>query len=229
MQSKFLNNKLQKSNSSDEDNLDVFVPQVVNLFNKPVVINKVTANIYGDIREVKQYENLLNCLRSLEEDDEITIYINSPGGCLDTALEIIRGFRECRGSITCLITGEASSAASLIALGAPSVVVGDFATMLIHNATYGVGGKAADIAKYVEFSQKRLRRILEEIYEGFLSPSEIEDVLEGKELWINAEEINERFVQRQSWQLQQQEQQSTEEVQQDEPVVKPKSSRKAKV
>lgn len=168
----------------------------IQIYNKPRVVNDVDMYLHGNVEHISHYENMFNCLRSLEEGDTARIWISNSGGLLDSALEIIQSIQDCRGEVVTIVTGECHSAASLIALSSPSLHIGDFATMMIHNASYGAVGKATDVYHQVQHSHTVLRKLMHKFYAGFLSEQEIEDVIAGKELWFDADEIRQRLEQR---------------------------------
>jgi len=43
------------------------------------------------------------------------------------------------------------------------------------------------------FIDKELNRSFEEFYSGFLTEKEIEDVIEGKDIWLNNQEVEKRW------------------------------------
>ena len=189
---------IENKNKLSED--DEGYSSSVTLMNKPLVVNRLVANLFGPIGELQGYENLINALRSVEEHDTIEIYINSPGGHLVTAVEIIQAMQECEGQVLVNISGECHSAASLIALSAPNIRVGKYCSMMIHNASYGTGGKASDIHAQVSFYTREFNKLLQEVYQDFLTEQELASVIDGKELWLDSDEVDRRFSARQEQQ-----------------------------
>lgn len=171
----------------------------LSISNKPKIQNNISIHLHGDLGPLGKYEELFTCLRSVEEHDVVLIYLNSTGGYLDTALEIVQAMRDCEGEVITVITGNCHSGGSIIALGSPNLHIGPYAHMLVHNGSYGYGGKAADVMKMVTHSDKMLRKIIHEFYEGFLTASEIEQMIDGKEYWFDADEIIERLKNRKEY------------------------------
>lgn len=172
----------------------------VQIYNKPKVVNDVDVYLHGSIGELYEYENLFNCLRSVEEGDTVKLWVSNVGGNLNTTLEIVQALQDCKAETVTIVTGECHSGASIIALSSQNLIIGDFATMMIHNASYGTAGKASDIHSMVMHSHDVLTKLINKFYEGFLTPEEIEDVIQGKEFWFDADQIRERLEIRSEYQ-----------------------------
>jgi len=150
-----------------------------------------------DVKDGRYYRPMVQHLLNTNEGDMVEIYINSGGGSLEGCTQIIEAIRLSSADVIGIITGDCHSAASIIALSCHDILVTDSAQMLIHCASYGSPrSKQSDIKNFVEFSTKQLDKLIETTYEGFLSESEIQEVKNGKELWLCADEIRERFEKR---------------------------------
>lgn len=173
--------------------------------------------IDDDVKGARYYRGVVQYLLNTNEGDCIEFIINSGGGSLEGCYQLIEAMRLSPADVFCVITGSAHSAASMIAMAAHDVVVTDSAEMLIHCASYGSPrSKQSDIKSFVDFSTKQLDRLIETSYEGFLSDSEIKDVKNGKELWFCADEIRERFENRNKYFTEKQQEQKKQEDKQKE-------------
>jgi hypothetical protein len=94
------------------------------------------------------------------------------------------------------LTGEACSAMAIIFLAGDEFRVSDDAVLMNHGASYGVYGTQQQVYDNVVASQKQLTKLAKKYYEGFLTPEEIERLLEGKEYWMDAEEVIQRLENR---------------------------------
>ena len=151
------------------------------------------------IGEPSSYRELNYLLFNAEENDVFPIYINSPGGQLNTALMIIEGLKNTAGRTIAILQGECHSAASMITMYCDEVMVLDAAHMMIHTAQYGTVGNTGNVKAHTEFTTRQVEGLIHETYEGFLSEAEIEKVKLGVELWFSAEEIRERMTKRGDW------------------------------
>jgi hypothetical protein len=64
---------------------------------------------------------------------------------------------------------------------------------MIHTASFGSSGNTPTVKAHTDFTVKQCEKLLLDAYEGFLTKAEIEKVLNGIELWFNAEEIKPRL------------------------------------
>ena len=156
--------------------------------------NKYEFNLDEDIKEPSYYRNLIEVLNNATEQDLVVLNINSGGGHLDSAISIIDALRNTRANTLAWISGSACSAAGIIALSCENLEVGEFATLMCHNSQYGVGGYTTDIKDRAVFEHKMISKIMHSVYKHFLSVDEVEAVLSNKTIWLDADEIVERFT-----------------------------------
>lgn len=168
----------------------------VGCFTSSLQLNSYRFFLDKEITTPDSYRDLLQCLFSANENEVIEIFISNGGGVAESALNIISGIRETDALVRCVITGSCHSAASLVAMACHEVVVLDFAHMLCHSATFGSSGKTTEIMSHVKFLEKYLSDVAFDIYKDFLTEKEIQEMLEGKDFWFDAEEIRARFQKR---------------------------------
>ena len=77
-----------------------------------------------------------------------------------------------------------------------AVHVYDTAYMMIHTASFGSSGNTPTVKAHTDFTIKQCEKLMIDAYDGFLTPKELEKVLNGLELWFNAEEIKPRLKKR---------------------------------
>ena len=169
--------------------------------NEYIKVNEYKVNNYKvfldkEIGDPSEYRELIDILFSCQENDVIHIYINSTGGNLAAANAIIEGLKFTRADVTGILLGDTHSAASMIALNCHNIIVTDSATMMIHTAYTGNEGIISNMQIYSEFARKNIEKLLHDTYEGFLSPSEIDKVKLGLEIWLDSEEIKKRYESR---------------------------------
>jgi ATP-dependent protease ClpP protease subunit len=174
-----------------------------------------------NIREAKYYRTVLQGIESLSEGDVVLMKINSYGGQLDGAIAIINAIENTQADVHAEIDGVAASAASLIALASPSISVSPYATMMVHSATFGAFGKQSDVISHASFVDKQVRTLMGSVYKDFLSDKELEEVIMGKELWFDSEEI----VRRLELRAELQEKRAKAEAKSSKPVQKARSAK----
>lgn len=191
--SKQLNKRSKCQLDEDDDELEISGSAFCGYFKNQKVLTKLVVPIDEGFREAKYYRMVCDAIRDLGEDDVVEFHINSPGGNLDGLIALLSAIRSTDATSIAVLEGEVHSAASILAVSCDAVEVGPYANMLCHSVRYGVRGKAADIHAQVLHSNDYNEFLLKKAYEYFLTSEEIEELLKGKELWLNNEEINERF------------------------------------
>lgn len=158
-----------------------------------------TIYIDDDIGPPSEYRDETQILLNASPDDDITMVINSGGGRVDTALQLVEAMNYSPANITAVITGNCMSAATLIALTAQQVLVLDSAEIMCHQAKAGAFGNVNNMFDQSSFTNKQVTKMIDKFYTGFLTKKEIEELKLGKEFWVDAEEARERFTSRQKY------------------------------
>lgn len=217
---------LNRNESEDDFSMDL-CSEPLSYSVKSQKINNFSVHITSDIRDSYYYTRIFDMCLEAGEHDTIDFFIASNGGDLDGLTSMLEGIRLTEANVRAILIGPAHSAASILALNCHDVIVTDSATMLTHNIRTGFGGKIADLEAFTNFSRKISNKLIKDTYEGFLSPTELQEVLHGKELWLDAEEIRERLEARQTHlQVKYESELASIEPEVEEPVVAPKRSRK---
>jgi len=197
--SKYQNFKIQVSRDDDDDeddsprNIRQGASNYLPYYESSKVNRCIKVPLDEMIREAKYYRNVLQGIDSLSEGDLVLLNINSYGGHLDGAIAIINAMEMTDADVHCNIEGVAASAASLISLAAPSISVSPYATMMVHSATFGAFGKQSDVISHASFVDKQVKTLMHSVYQDFLTVKELEEVLMGKEMWFDADEIVRRL------------------------------------
>lgn len=187
----------------DDDDFSQMMKQQVHLpyFEQTVTRRLIKAYLDESIKEPKYYRPLIQSIESLTEDDSLHLSINSYGGSVDGAVALINAIQGTDAQVHVSVDGMAASAASMIALASPSIGVSPHANMMIHSATFGSFGKQSDVISHAQFVDARVKRLMSEVYMDFLSTDEFAEVLMGREIWLNSEEIIERLEKRSNLQM----------------------------
>lgn len=183
---------------ADENTPNIFGGLLNNVHINTIETVLRTHEVFLDstIDEPNKYRELISLLVNASENDKIHLFINSNGGHLDTAGAIISGILSSRAEVTAFLMGATHSAASLISMYCHAVHVYDTAYMMIHTASFGSSGNTPTVKAHTDFTIKQCEKLMIDAYDGFLTPKELEKVLNGLELWFNAEEIKPRLKKR---------------------------------
>ena len=150
--------------------------------------------ITGAIKEAEHYLDLIECLYSATPSDEIILHLNTPGGDLDTTIQIINGIRSCAGVVVGIADGIVASAGTVIFFSCHSLVVQPFSYFMFHDGSEAAMGKINDNLAQVTFMSKFLANLFMEVYVPFFSKAEVTKILNGKDLWLTSDEIVERIT-----------------------------------
>lgn len=191
-----MNNKNQNLDEDEEDGENLN-SNILGFYKKFKQNTFMQIPIDEDIKGPMYYRGVTQAIGELGQGDVIRFDINSPGGQLSGLVSLLTAIDETEAHVIANIVGAASSAASVLALHCDEIYVSDYASMLVHNASYAVGGKAADIHGYVLHLNKISEKMLKDTYKYFLTPEEIDRVILGADFWFNAEEIIERLGKKQ--------------------------------
>lgn len=195
-----MNNKYKPRTSIDdeEDDEDVVgAGSVLGYFVKQEVANQYTVTIDEPFVSPKYYRGIISMLMGCTENDSVIFLINSPGGALNGLLTLLEGINMTDATTIAVLVGECASAASMFALHCDQVHVSDNATMLCHNVRYGTGGKGADVLSHVQHVSQTSEKLLRKTYTHFLKEQEIDEMIGGREIYLNAEDIRERLQNKQ--------------------------------
>jgi ATP-dependent Clp protease protease subunit len=153
--------------------------------------------ITGDIEEeVERYTEMLNTLKTSEPQDRIFIYLNTPGGSLSTAIQIVSAITSSPAEVITVMEGEVCSAGTFIFLSGDLYVVKPNCSFLAHNYSHGTMGKGAEVAAHVNFSQQYAKELIHSFYDGFLTPKEIDQICEDRDFWMTSNDVIKRLKKR---------------------------------
>lgn len=125
--------------------------------------------------------------------DDIDVYINSPGGVIDVGSEIYALIRQAAEhcNVEIYITGEACSAASVIACAAHSTMA-PTALMMVHCVSSGVSGNHSDMEHMAEVLRTADRAMCT-AYTAKTGMTEAEALeMMEHETWLTAQQAKER-------------------------------------
>jgi len=147
----------------------------------------------GEIGHASEYVDLCNILRSASPQDEVVIRIRSGGGSVDTGNMIINAINESEANVIGFIESDCGSMATFIFLACDTWGVSDAAEFFCHTCSYGSWGKEHENFAQAEFIRKQSHKQMRKRYANFLTDLEIETVISGKDVYLDADEIMERL------------------------------------
>lgn len=151
--------------------------------------------LYGSIAsESDEYVDMITTLDYADEGDTINIYINTPGGDLDTTVSIIHAMMRSKANVVSHADGRVASAGTLIFFAAKSFVVYPYAGTMFHDASSIIGGKANENLKSAQATVDLIRKICMDLYVPYFSEDEVNTILAGGDYYCDADELYQRVI-----------------------------------
>lgn len=152
--------------------------------------------IYGPItHNINDYIELISTLEVVEKHDTVNLYINTPGGSLETTISIIHAIsRSKAGSIIAHADGQVASAGTLLFFACRSWVVYPYAHAMFHDGSEIIGGKFSENFKAAQATSNLIRKICEDVYIPFFTIDEVDRILNGADMYLDSDELTERVV-----------------------------------
>ena len=163
------------------------------------------SNDYGTVKEyylsdeigdASEYIPWFHDIRNSRESDIIKIHINCPGGNLFTTIQFMQALSETPARILISVEGACMSAATLIFLMADEYMITDHSMFLFHNYSAGTAGKGGEMYHGMVHERNWSANLFKDMYSDFLTEAEIKDMLEDKDIWMDAAQVLERLEKR---------------------------------
>ncbi len=175
--------------------------QLQETYTRGRIAPKVTSHVYefyisGYIDSPEEYIEVFDLIRHAREDDTIKLYINSCGGDLFSAIQFLRVLSDTDALVIASVEGACMSAATLLFLSADVFEVTPHSSFMIHNYSGGTVGKGSEMHAQIVHEKKWSEKLFKEVYEDFLTSKEIEEILAGRDLWMEVDEVADRMNKR---------------------------------
>jgi len=170
-------------------------PQKPKFFTQPVA-TAVTFYLCGEIKPAEEYVEWFQILRAAGETDVIYIRINSEGGDLFSAMQLVRAIQESNATIVCSVEGICMSAATLVFLSGDRYELSDHTMFMFHNYSSGTIGKGGEMYDQITHFRSWSEKLFTSFYKDFLTTDEIKSMLDNKDIWLDAEEVAKRLENR---------------------------------
>ena len=198
MKKKLIGNTTNIKNSK----FDITIPEILNqkdtlsFMEYQNASTKLVVRLDEDIKEVNYYSGVIERMSTLTSNDQVHFVLNSGGGTADGAMALITAIENTDATVIGIVEGKCHSAASIILMHCDAAAVGNYAHMLCHVWSNFDGGKAPDFDSSYNFNRKFLRNFIEDSYKYFLTDEEIQQMLDGRDWWFDADEITSRIQNR---------------------------------
>jgi ATP-dependent protease ClpP protease subunit len=145
------------------------------------------------IGEPEGYTDMIHKITTASSADVIFIHLNTPGGQLDTGVQLINAMTNSAAKIVTVLESMAHSLGTLIFLSGDEMVVNEHCVMMFHNFNGGLIGKGNEMVSELEATVKWFQALAEDIYIPFLSQDEFNRIVKGEDMWMQTPEIKVRL------------------------------------
>lgn len=147
--------------------------------------------IYGTIEEPEEYIEEISKLDNMAKKyDVLEITLNSPGGSLNTTVDIASIINKFAYVVT-IGKGEIASAAFMLWTMGDIRVVTDYSMYMAHRESYGMYGKTAEHRDAAVTFGKVYEEMFEQCFGDLLTENE-KNIAERSEAWISYKDLLER-------------------------------------
>lgn len=169
-------------------------PPKIKHFVQSLQLNVHHFYVFGEIEDdINKYSDLLNVLKTANEEDTIVIYINSEGGSLRMAVQIVNSMMTSKATVITSLDGDAYSAATMIFMAGHEYVINPNCSFMIHNYSGGFVGKGHEVRTRVDHVNEYVEKLMRYFYQKILTDKEIEDVIDGRDIWMGSDELISRL------------------------------------
>lgn len=140
-----------------------------------------------------EYNEMCHVLSKLSNRNSVRLHITTPGGQLGSALKMCTAIQESPAEVTAVLSGSVASAGTIIALSCDKIECDFSLEFMIHMLSGGTEGKANEMKAQAQFMQRHYPELFKKIYKDFLTEDEIDLVIEGKDIWLDGDEVLERW------------------------------------
>lgn len=179
-----------RKTANDLDGLDL--PNNPTIITKPIAFNH-ELYLTDEIMEPFYYNQWVNAIKNAGENDVISIHVNSPGGVLDTGIQLYGALMASEATVCVFIEGGCCSAATMVMMAADELYIDNNAYFMFHAYTGGRYGKFNSLQEDAKFQERWFPAISKEIYKDFLTEKEMDDLLNGKDFWLDAQDVKCRY------------------------------------
>lgn len=183
----------------DEDHEEIKFPFVdmekkpYRQFDQTFAASHVHFYLSKAIGEPEGYTDMIHRITVAGPSDVIFIHLNTPGGQIDTGVQIINAMQNSQAKIVTVLESVAYSLGTLIFLAGDEMVVNDHCMMMFHNFNGGLIGKGNELVAELEATVKWFEALARDIYIPFLTEEEYVRITKGEDMWMQSAEIRERL------------------------------------
>ena len=145
--------------------------------------------LLGGIGDPEEYVDLCHALRSARPEDKFILRFNSGGGQVRTGNQILNALHECEALTIGFIEHDCGSMCTFLFLACRTWGVSKYAEWFSHTVSGGNYGKECETFEASQFLRRQTHKRIREEYKNFLTEDEIDKILTGTDIYLDADEI----------------------------------------
>jgi|TARA_B110000967_G_C18899223_1_gene573302 ATP-dependent protease ClpP protease subunit len=149
--------------------------------------------VSGEIGQPQDYSEWIQTIRSAGPMDVIYLHLNSEGGDVMTTIQLMRALNESEAKVISSAEGLVASAATMLFLCGDQCEISDHSMFMFHTFSSFSYGKSSEMQAQVKLEASWGANLVRQIYDGFLTEVEILAILDGRDHWMEADEVLERL------------------------------------
>lgn len=138
-------------------------------------------------------DKIIKALRNAKADDTISIYLQTPGGSVLTALQLLNAIEDTKAKVITIADGAAISAGFLTLVSGDEIRVSKHGVILAHIARFFPSFNEICIPPLTDDMQALLTTTLLSKSVGIFTKEEVRDMLWGKDIKFTNEEFSQRI------------------------------------
>ncbi len=150
--------------------------------------------LVGEVEGPEEFIELFDVLQNASQEDMVFLHINTPGGDLNTVLQMVHAIQMSKAMVIGAAEGEVASAGSIIFFACDSFVINPYSHFLLHDGSTGNIGKLNENLKAANASAALIRKLYLDVYGKFFSKKAVKKILNGEDKYLSAEEVQEVLV-----------------------------------
>ena len=168
-------------------------PKPYGAYEEIIQVRQLHFYISQAIEEPEKYHEMIHAIRAASPHDVVHIHLNTPGGHLDTGIQIINAMRQSEGLVVTHLEGEVCSMGALIFLAGNEMVPYEYCMLMFHNYSGGVFFKGHEQEAALVANQALYGQLIDDICHPFLTKGEIKKIKDGQDIWLQRDGIIKRL------------------------------------
>ncbi len=175
-------------------------PKVEATYDKPFeVVSMLGSSPYviklnSQIEIPGSYDEVVEALADMNESDKVIVELNSPGGSVLGGIPLVNALLQTKAHVTTRITGGAYSMAAVLFCTGDTKLMDQGTVLMFHDYSIGnLGGKGNEIEQFTLSISRMMRETLSGACGDILTPTDIDNILSGKDLYIHPADLKGRL------------------------------------